>query len=128
MGDHMQFYEPHRTFGDNDAFHTVEILSIVGDDFPLVLSSRFVLSRHHRVRKAVPGVSVDDNCEASLEVRPHLRIIGSYCLMYRETRGHATGVLHAADNAHENAYLMQRRIIKKTQKHNLCLTDAFSYN
>ena len=43
VGDHVQFYEPHRTFGDKDVLHTAEILSIVDDDNPLVLSSRFVL-------------------------------------------------------------------------------------
>ena len=28
VGDHVQFYEPHRTFGDEDVLHTAEILSI----------------------------------------------------------------------------------------------------
>ena len=71
MGDHVQFYEPHCAFGDNDAFHTAEILSVVDDNFPLVLLSRFVLSRHHKARKVVPGVIVDENSKAPLEVRPH---------------------------------------------------------
>ena len=120
-------YQPHRTFEDNDAFHAAEILSIVDDDFPLVLSSRFVLSRHHRVRKVVPGVIVDENSKAPLEVRPHWRIIGNYRLTYGGTRGRATGVLHAAANARENASLMQRPIIKKTRKMVYAyLTDAFS--
>ena len=39
VGDYVQFYEPHRTFGDEDILHTAEILSIVDDDNPLVLSS-----------------------------------------------------------------------------------------
>ena len=106
IGDHVQFYEPHRTFGDDDALRPAEILSIVDDDFPLVLLSRFVLSRHHRVRKVVPGVSVDDSSKASLDVRPHWRIIGNYCLMCGGTRGHAMAVLHAAANTSETASLM----------------------
>ena len=61
IGDRVQFYEPHRTFEDDDARHTAEILSIVDDDFPLVLSTRFVLSHHHRVMKVVPGFPVDDS-------------------------------------------------------------------
>ena len=77
IGDHVHFYEPHRAFGDDDAFHTAEILSIANGEFPLVLSPRFVLSRQHRVRKVVPGVSADDSSEAPLEVRPHW----SFCVL-----------------------------------------------
>ena len=99
----MQFYEPHRTLGDDDAHHTAEILSIVDDDFPLVLSSRFVLSRHHKVMKVVPGFSGGDSSEAPLEARPHLRIIGNYRLLFGGTRSHATAIIHAAANVRENA-------------------------
>ena len=111
VGDYVQFYEPHRTFGDEDVLHTAKILSIVDDDNRLVMSSRFLLSRdHHRVRNVVPGVPVDDDIEAPLEVRPHWRIIGSFYLMYGGTHGHAT-VLCAVANASENASLIRRRII-----------------
>ena len=127
VDDHVQFYEPHCTVGDKDALHTAEILSIVDDDNPLVLLSRFVLSRHHRVRKVIPGVLVDGNSKAPLEVRPHWRTIGNYRLMYKGTHGHATAVLCAATNASENASLMRRRIIKEARKDGLCLIDAFSY-
>ena len=59
VGDHVHFYEPHRTFGDEDVLHAAEALSIVDDDNPLVLSSIFVLYRdHHMVRKVVPDVPV----------------------------------------------------------------------
>ena len=129
VGDHVQFYEPHRTFGDKDVLHTTEILSTVDDDTPLVLSSRFVLSRHHhRVRKVVSSVPVDADNKAPLEVRPHWLIIGNYRLMYGGTHGHASAVLCAAANVSENASLMRRRIIKEAQKDGLCLTDAFSVN
>ena len=128
VGDHVQFYEPHRIFGDEDVLYAAEILSIVDDNNPLVLSSRFMLSRdHHRVRKVVPGVPVDDDSEAPLEVQPHWRIIGNYCLMYGGTHGHDTAVLCAAANASVNASMIRRRIIKEAGKDGLCLTDAFSY-
>ena len=29
IGDHIQFYEPHRTFGDNDALYIAEIVLFV---------------------------------------------------------------------------------------------------
>ena len=128
VGDHVQFYEPHRTFGDEDVLHTAEILSIVDDDNPLVLSSRFVLSRDiHRVRKVIPGVPVNDESDAPLEVRPHWRIIGNYRLTYGGTHGHATAVRRAASNARENARQMNCQIRKKARKDGLCLDDAFSY-
>ena len=107
VGDYVQFYEPHRTFGDNDGLHTAEILSIVDDVNPLVLSSRFVLSRHHRVRKVVPGVSVDDDSDGPLVLRPHWRFIENYTLTYEGTHDHATAVLRAAENAKKNAHLIK---------------------
>ena len=127
VGDHVQFYEPHRTFRDNDAFHTAEILSIVGDENPLVLLSRFVLSRLHRVRKIIPGVPVDDDSDASMKMRPHWHIIGNYTLTCGGTHGHATAVHLAADNAKENVQIMKQRIRKVSQNDGFCLSDVFSY-
>ena len=49
VGDHVQFYEPHRTFGDPTAFHTAEIITIVDGNNPLVLSLAFMLARHNWV-------------------------------------------------------------------------------
>ena len=59
-----------------------------------------------------------------LEVRPHWRIIGSYCLTYEGTHGHAMAVLRAAANASENARLMKLGIRKEAQKDSLCLDDC----
>ena len=128
VGDHVQFYEPHRTFGDQDVLHTAEILSIVNDENPLVLSSQFVLSRDiHRVRKVIAGAPVNDDCDLPLESRPHWRIIGNYRLMYGGTHGHATAVRRAASNARENAGRIKRRIRKISRKNGLYLEDGFSY-
>ena len=71
VGDHVQFYEPHRTFGDPTAFHTAEIITIVDGDNPLVLSSRFMLSRHNFVRKVVSGVPVNDELESPSKTEAH---------------------------------------------------------
>ena len=126
VGDHVQFYEPHRTFGDPDAFHTAEILSIVDGDIPLVLSSRFVLSRHHGVRKVVPSVDVGDDVDELSELEPHWCFIENYTLTCRGTHGHATAFNRAANNAKKNARLMRRRIIRKESRNNgLCLVDVF---
>ena len=118
VGDHVQFYEPHRTFGDPHAFYTAEILSIVDGDNPLVLSPRFVLSRHHRVKKVVPGVDVDDDVDEPSELEPHWRFIESYTLTCGGTHGHATAFNRAADNAKKNARLTRRRIIRRESRNN----------
>ena len=131
VGDHVQFYEPHRTLGDPTAFHTAEILSIVDGDNPLVLSSRFMLSRHNKVKKIVPGVDVDDDVDEPSEMDPHWHFIESYILTCGGTHGHTTAFHRAADNAKKNARLMRRqiksRIRKESRNNGLCLEDVFSH-
>ena len=58
-----------------------------------MLTSGFLLPRHNRVIQVLPGHAVNDNSEASLEKRPHWRIIGNYRLMFGGTHNHITDVL-----------------------------------
>ena len=128
VGDHVQFYEPHRTFGDPTAFHTAEILSIVDGDNPLVLSANFVLARHNKVRKVVPGVNADDDKDEYSALEPHWRNIESYTLIRGGTHTHATAVERAAENAKTNAHRMISQTIRSVSRSNgLCLRDAFSH-
>ena len=57
IGVHIQFYEPHRTFRDDDAIHRADIVSIVEGECPLALSTGVVLPRHNRGMKVkvLPG-------------------------------------------------------------------------
>ena len=129
VGDHVQFYEPHRTLGDPTAFHTAEILSIVDGDNPLVLSSRFMLSRHNFVRKVVPGVPVDDDLDSPSKTEAHWRKVEQYTLICGGAHGHAAPYDRAAENAKTNARRLIRKTIRKVaQSNGLCLRDALNYN
>ena len=129
VGDLVQFYEPHRTAGDPHAFHTAEIISIVDGDNPLVLSSTFMLSRHNKVKKVVPGVDDDEDSDKPLSLKPHWRNIDKYTLIRGGNHRHATAYERAAENGKTNARRLKKEIIRKVAKSNgLCLRDAFSHN
>ena len=129
VGDHVQFYEPHRTFGDPTAFHTAEIITIVDGNNPLVLSSAFMLARHNWVRKVVPGVPVDDDLESPSKTESHWRKIEKYTLICGGAHGHETFHIRAAGNAKTNIRQLVRKTIRQVAKRDgLCLRDALNFS
>ena len=129
VGDHVQFYEPHRTFGDTTAFHTAQILSIGDGDNPLVLSSTFMLSRHNFVRKVVLGVPVNGDLDSPSKTEPHWRKVEQYTLICGGAHGHAAPYERAAKNAKTNARRLIKKTIRKVSKSDgVCLRDVFNYN
>jgi len=107
---------------------TSEILSIVDGQFPLVLSSSFVLERHIRVRKLITGYETQaDTSDDESGDNPIWCFISNYKLVYGGKLNHGTGVLRVASAVRKTARSIKRDVIRRATMDGYCLTDALNY-
>ena len=127
-GDFIEFYPPHRTFGDPSARVTSEILSIVDGQNPLVLSSSIVLARQIRVRKLITGYETQsDTSDDESGDNPIWCFIDNYKLVYGGKLNHGTGVFRAATAVRKTARSIKRDVIRRATMDGYCLADALNY-